>query len=232
MVGIIVSPNEPDTINLSDYFDPTTHTATEANFLNLLQDEIYTENAIGYKVILSNSAAYNNGTYIIADVNHDSANTGQTNCYDLISVDCIYPGSSFGISQDWKYSYIRTWLNNTFYNGLSSDIKSHIMNIKYNSQGTWYNEDKVTSPSFIEVNGTTGTTSGGYDSEGVPYPIFTDNNSRIKYQLGTTNAFNWWIRSRAIGNYNYVWKVYTDGSLLASRYSVSGYCVVPLLRVS
>lgn len=228
MVGIIVSPNAPDTIDPDNYFDPTTHTATEADFIRFLEDGgKYDSSMIGYKVTLSNSAAYNGGTYVIADVNHDSTNTGQTNCYDLISVDCINPESSFGSSQNWRDSNMRTWLNGTFYNGLSSDIKSHIMNIKYNSNGTWYNDDKVIMPSCKELN-----YSDSYTAiEGTTYPIFTDNASRQKYKFGTTSTYYWWTRSRDTYDSSFVWFVRTDGSLGYIYYNLSCY-VVPTLRIS
>lgn len=227
MIGVIRKPNWKKLPSPDDYFDPTTHIATEANFIKFLQAGIYTSDVIGYKVQLSNTAAYNNGIWIIADVNHDSANTGQTNCYDLISVDCIYPGSSFGTSQNWRDSIVRTWLNGTFYDGLSSNIKSRIINIKYNSQGTWYNDDKVIIPSCTELN-----YSGTYvEIEGIAYPIFTNSASRKKYQFGTTSYINWWTRSRYTDASGYVWLVGTDGSRSANGCDGS-YYVVPTLRIS
>ena len=226
MVGIIVSPNEPD-YNPDNTFDPITHIATESNFIKLLENGVYDSKYIGYGVTLSNSAIYDGGTYVIADVNHDSNNTGQINCYDLISVDCINPGSSFGSNQNWRDSTIRSWLNSTYYNGLSSDFKSHIINIKYNSQGTWYNDDKVIIPSCTELN-----YSNSYaEIEGIAYPIFTDNTSRIKYQFGTTSAYYWWTRSRRTSGSTNVWVVYTDGSFFSSNLNGS-FCVVPTLRIS
>lgn len=229
MVGIIRRREQvkvESSFNPDDMFDEN-HIATEANFIQLLKHGVYDSKYIGYKVQLSNSAQYNNGTWIIADVNHDSANTGQTNCYDLISVDCINPGSSFGSSQNWRNSNMRTWLNGTFYNGLSSDIKSRIINIKYNSQGTWYNDDKIIMPSCTELN-----YSNSYaEIEGIAYPIFTNNNSRIKNQFGTTSTYYWWTRSRSTHYSSYVWRVGTDGSLSYSYYTDSRY-VVPTLRVS
>ena len=229
--GMKKGPANPD-----DYFDPTTHTATEANFIAFLKagGKYDDTSLIGYKVTLSNSVVYNGGTYVIADVNHDSANTGQTNSYDLISVDCIDPkGNSFSSrSQNWRDSSVRTWLNGFFYYGFSSDIQSHIMNIKYNSQGTWYNDDKVIMPSFTEVNGSTGTSEYEFaDIEGTAYPIFTDNASRIKYQFGTTSANVWWTRSRRIYDYSNVWRVSTNGGLWRNYYYNSCY-VVPTLRIS
>ena len=188
MVGTIhrreqvkIEPFNPD-----DMFDEN-HVATEVNFIQLLEHGVYDSKYIGYKVQLGNSVDYNNGLWIIADVNHNSVNTGQTNCYDLISQDCFH-STSFGSDQNWRSSTPRTYLNGTFYSGFSTEFKNHILNPKYNSQGTWYTDDYVILPSYKEVNG---GTSSYQDNEGVAYPIFTDNASRIKYESGTSTARYW-----------------------------------------
>lgn len=206
-------------------FDPVTHVATEAAFIQLLQHGVYDSKYIGYKVQLGNSVDYNNGLWVIADVNHDSANTGQTNCYDLISQDCFY-STSFG-DQNWRSSTPRTWLNNTFYPGFSTEFKNHILNPKYNSQGTWYTDDKIILPSYKEVSG---GSSSYQDNEGVAYPIFTDNASRIKYQNGTSTTRSWWMRSRYTGSSDRVWIVNSDGSTYNNYYYGSRY-LAPLMRV-
>ena len=220
--------------NPDDMFDPTTHIATEENFIQLLEHEVYDRKYIGYGVTLSNSAAYNNGVWIIADVDHDSENTGQTNCYDLINRDCVVPDSFYGQSYNYRNSYVRTWLLSTFYPGFSSDFKARTNNIKYQYMGTWYNDDNMVIPSFIEVNGTTGTTSTNYRSDdgNTPYPIFTDNNSRIKkYE---NSAVYWWTRSYNTAAPRYLWIVRYSGDLYngnSGYYGASNY-VASILRVS
>ena len=210
-------------------FDPDTHVATEAAFIQLLEHGVYDSKYIGYKVQLGNSVDYNNGLWIIADVNHDSANTGQSNCYDLISQDCFY-STSFGSDQNWRSSTPRTYLNGTFYSGFSSAFKAHMICPKYKSQSTWYTDDYVILPSKVEVNGGTSTT----DSEGVAYPIFTgnagtgSNSSRIKKYNGS--ASRWWTRSRFTYGSDSVWYVLTDGYMTNNSYS-SSYYLAPLMRV-
>ena len=218
---------KPISFNPDNYFDPSTHIATEANFIKLLEDGWYEESLIGYKVQLSNTANYNNGIWVIADVNHDSENTGQSNCYDLISQDCFY-STMFGSNQNWRSSTPRTYLNGTFYSGFSSAFKAHMICPKYKSQSTWYTNDYVILPSYKEING---GTSSYQDNEGVAYPIFTGNSSRIKYQSGTSTARVWWTRSRHIATSNNIWYVNTDGSMTNGNYGSTRY-LVPLLRVS
>lgn len=218
------SPYDPDSA-----FDPVTHVATESAFIHLLQHGVYDSKYIGYKVQLGNSVDYNNGLWVIADVNHDSANTGQTDCYDLISEDCFH-NEIFGSNQNWRSSTPRTWLNNTFYPGFGTEFKNHILNPKYNSHGTWYTDDKIIIPSKVEING--GITST--DNEGVAYPIFTGtagtgvNASRVKNYNGTAQF--WWTRSRSTSYSSYVWVVNTDGSMFDSDCGYSRY-LAPLMRV-
>ena len=219
------SPYNPDSA-----FDPDTHVATEASFIQLLEHGVYDSKYIGYKVQLGNSVDYNNGLWVIADVNHDSANTSQSNCYDLISEGCFHNGGFSGSSQNWRDSTSRTWLNNTFYPGFSTEFKNHILNPKYNSQGTWYIDDKIILPSFTEVNGTTGAPDTYFVVEGTAYPIFTDDASRIKYQSGTSTARSWWTRSHCTNSIDYVWFATTAGSMNYRFYSNS-YYLAPLMRV-
>lgn len=214
------TPYDPDSA-----FDPDTHIATEAAFIQLLQHGVYDSKYIGYKVQLGNSVDYNNGLWVIADVNH---NAGQPNTYDLISQDCFHSGT-FG-SNIWRNSTFRTWLNNTFYPGFSTEFKNHVSNITYDSNGSTYNDDKIILPSFTEVNGITGTSATNFVVEGTAYPIFTDNNSRKKYQTGTTSYGGWWTRSRHTYYNGYVWYVGSNGSMCYDEYGYNSY-LAPLMRV-
>lgn len=218
------SPYDPDSA-----FDPVTHVATESSFIQLLEHGVYDSKYIGYKVQLGNSVDYNNGLWVIADVNHDSANTGQTDCYDLISENVFGERTYSDGSTWWQNSTIRTYLSSTFYDGFGTDIKTHILSMKYKAGGSWLN-DKIIIPSCIEVN----ITSGISTVEGTQYPIFTDNNSRIKNIFNSTAINNeWWTRTQ---NYesdygNYMQKiVYRDGSP-QSRYYNTTSRLAPLMRV-
>jgi hypothetical protein len=221
MAMFIVKPWYKNKVNPDDYFDPVTHIATEENFIKFLECGVYDSKYIGYKVQLSNSAAYDNGLWIIADVNHDSVNTGQTNCYDLIS-EKIFLSGSFGSNWNYVGSYLQSRLNSTLYNGFSLDIKNHIMNIVYKSQSSWVNTDKVVAPSFVEVNGSSSGQSTS-EIEGVQYPLFTDNNSRRKMVHGASYNSGWWLRTRALGADNIVWQVNGSGTIDGYWYYNSGY---------
>ena len=196
--------------NPDDYFDPVTHMATEENFIKFLQCGVYDSKYIGYKVQLGNSASYNNGLWVIADVNHDSANTGQSNCYDLISEDCFNAAGFSNSTNIWRNSDTRTWLNGTFYNGISSSFRNHLIPMKYNSAGSWYSDDNILLLSGTELNATTGVT------EGVAYPIFTDAASRVVKIYNTAQTGYYWTRTK--GSLNYVWNIDTDGLIYNQHY--------------
>ena len=239
MVGNIIEPlnvgsGGGGSVDPDDYFDPVTHTATEANFIAFLEagGKYDDTSLIGYKVVLSNTSAYNNGVRIIADINHDSANTGQTNCYDLIAENVIKPKIAYGNDNLWRNSTIRTWLNSTFYSGFSSNFKNKLINIKYNSENTWYTDDKIIIPSYIELNGNVPTSYSGYIVEGVKYPVFeSGSSSRIKILSGTSDASNWWTRSRDTKGNNYIWYAMSDGTIGSTVYYYT-LAFAPMLRIS
>lgn len=231
MVGNVILPLEgiyvaPDPKN---YFDPTTHIATEADFIRLLEAGIYSDEIIGYKVQLGNTVDYNNGLQVIADVDHDSTNTGQTNCYDLISVDAFYL-TTYGSSGNYRDSTIRTWLNNNFYNGFNNNFKARIINPKYNFYYTQYNDDKIILLSGTEV----GASYSGMVSEGTKYPIFANSSittldsTKVKYNNNV--ACDQQLRSLYTSNSNYTWAVYNSGRYGYNLY-YSQYNIAPVLRV-
>ena len=231
MVGNIIAPDYVygSGGSIDDYFDPVTHIATEENFIKFLQTGTYTEDVIGYYVTLSNSVELNGSKWIIADVNHDSS---QPNTYDLISVDLTSNTYTFGSSQIYRDSTVRSWLNNNFYLGFSDAFKARMVNITYASNGSTYSDDKVTIPSFTEVNGNVPSDYSSYTVvEGTKYPIFNaGSSSRIKYTFGTASTYYWWTRSRNTGNSTNVWDVNTDGSMYNYYYHGSRR-LAPLLRV-
>lgn len=125
----------------------------------------------------------------------------------------------------WSYSrnvggYERTrmreWVTGTFWNMLPLGWQNIITPAaKKTGMGnrridTITTIDKVWLFSGTEV-GTVGATDNNYNQEGKLYPIFTDNNSRIKkYKQGTGKAYSWWLRSPFVnisygtGNFLYV----------------------------
>ena len=236
---IFIEGKELDELDqtLNDYFDPVTNIATESDFLSFIETGMVTNKVIGKKVTLSNSSGYyNNGQWSILEWNHDIDNPEFY--YDLIATNGIrYMAFDSNNGKMWRRSSIRTWLNDTFYNGFSSDIRDRM---EYISAETWsgssvedktYTHDKVIIPSAVEIGFSSGE---NIHSEGSKYIMFSDNASRIKRLTGTTTNKPWWTRS-CDKDYNTdeaVWYAAADGSIYsASANTSSTIMVVPIIRI-
>lgn len=179
------------------------------------------------------------GIWTIADANHDSENTGQNNCYDLISDTSSFTSTFGGVN--YPNSTVRSYINSTIYNQFGS-IKSYIIPAKYyyyyksgySVTPGWYS-DYVFLPSFTELNCKNG---GSYDNknlfadgteEGKPYPIFSGDSSRIKgskiYWLRTMYNTSWGSYGNVIGC------IASDGK--SDWYTPNyTYNIYPIIRVS
>ena len=175
----------------------------------------------GKKITISNSVTSKYSTWIIADFNHDNT----SNTCDVVQANTVYTTQFDTSTVYYSDSSVRTWLNDTYYNRFSTNIRNKLQPMSvFSDNYTLY--DKVKLLSFTEVNGSAGSTitiPGDYPVEGSQYPIFTDNNSRKRTG---SNTF-WWLRSRF--DSGRVWRVYDDGSVNISITYVN-YGVVPAIR--
>lgn len=212
--------------NPDDYFDPVTHIATESNFIKFLDCGVYDSKYIGYGVQFDDL-----GLWTIADVNHDSTNTGQANCYDLISGCYNFYLTKWAADRNTDYyaSNIRTYIN-ARYDLFSNDIKSRLMKLKYKSVNTWYDTDYIVVPSLIEVGG---SAQSGYPSEGIRYPIFAYTNGATDTRVKTYNGrVPWWTRTaQERSSYKNTYRVTDTGSLNTSTSDNYGAYAVGLIRV-
>ena len=116
----------------------------------------------------------------------------------------------------YNYSKYRTYLNETMWELIPAYIRELIVGVNKGSTIggkssiiETFNE-KIWALSISEVNG---SSAAPYNIEGVKYPVYTDNASRIKkYSNGTGSASNWWLRSPNTGYGGTFWFVTTDGN--------------------
>ena len=136
-------------------------------------------------------------------------------------------------SGGWNSCVIRTTLQNTIFNQLPTELKSLIKTVKKKTsaggQSTTINTTYDTLFLFSEVE-LFGSTTYSVAGEGTQYPIFTDNNSRIKKQGDTGSACDWWERSPYASNATHFCLVATDGSadydFASNTYGVCfGFCI-------
>lgn len=158
--------------NPDDYFDPVTHIATEENFIKFLDCGVYDSKYIGYGVTLGNSYENDGGLWKIIDVNHDSSNTLQTDCYDLMSTKVVLKISDGQIN--WNSSTTRSKLNGDFYNGFSSTFRNRIMRLVYNYRMNWQS-DYLINLSYTELTGE----ESYYGREGRQYEALNTNSKRM-----------------------------------------------------
>lgn len=248
----VISISNDTTFNFSD-------TMSEADLLFLLNNHIYSSAYVGKLVSLYNSAKdtstsmdvteYGYKTFRIAGFNHDKEHTGQENYYDLIAEDVpVYKVTAYGLE---NYNYrdhpIRTWYNNTYYNGFNSTIKNHMIKFVYNLNNTWYNDDYIVSPSYTEIGGYDKNNVGNVVEEGEKYNIFNlagDNvNEQTRVRYGTdqyryatpsTYMRNLLIRTTSSSNRSiYVSSSSPGGKILDaySQYWNTSCNVWPMLRV-
>ena len=116
----------------------------------------------------------------------------------------------------YNYSKYRTYLNETMWELIPAYIRELIVGVNKGSTIggkssiiETFNE-KIWALSISEVNG---SSAAPYNIEGVKYPVYTDNASRIKkYSNGTGSAGTWWLRSPHAGSYGNFWGVHAGGS--------------------
>ena len=130
-------------------------------------------------------------------------------------------------SGGWGSCALRTTLQNTILNQLPTELKSLIKTVKKKtsagSKSTTINTTNDTLFLFSEVE-LFGSTTHSVTGEGTQYPIFTDNNSRIKKQGDTGSACRWWERSPNDRNTTSFCRVETNGSPYYYETSYD-YCV-------
>lgn len=186
-IGDLVLKAEQGTVNLSDYFNigdtkPVTLTTGETIELQ------------------------------IAGFNHDTFSDEVTAPVTFVMKDCLntkyYMNSSDTSSGGYPASAMKTWVESNIYNKLPSDLKAIVAPVKKKWYTTYNDASSLTEGNynvwllseaevFDNVTQTIGT------GEGMKYPIFTDNASRIKKANGTADI--WWLGScDRYGGYGFV----------------------------
>ena len=136
-------------------------------------------------------------------------------------------------SGGWSSCELRTTLQNTILNQLPTELKSLIKTVKKKtsagntSSNINTRSDTLFLCSEVEVFGYNSVSAAG---EGTQYPIFTNNNSRIKKKGDTGSDCGWWERSPHASISTYFCSVFAVGS--AGNYGASsthgvcfGFCI-------
>lgn len=149
-------------------------------------------------------------TMQLASINNGTGTAGQyypNGTADFVSVELLpdlhVMNSTATNVGGWNGSQMRTYLNETVYPTLPSDLKSvivektHMRTAGNQSTSLVSASDKLWLPTTWEVSGISSTEGADYN---IYYSIFPDSNSRKKHRKSEpTSAREWWLSS-PIGN--------------------------------
>ena len=121
----------------------------------------------------------------------------------------------------WNDTYMRNTVMPDIYNSIPSEVRSIIKEVNtYANMGSGnpspsigkLSKDKVFLPGLTEVGDR--TDQNKTETNQKRFPIFTNNNSRIKkLSNGSGNAADWWNRSPRYDGYTYFWFIDNEGAI-------------------
>ena len=161
-------------------------------------------------------------------------------CLDFIAHDCLLQTKQHHTSNTnangWSASDLKKWLNETFLTYLPDDLQSVITakpvitSIGSQSTSLQTTECKIWIPTEYELFGKIAYAASTEAANHAQYPIFTDNNSRIKHLGANGDPTYWWEASPRVGDSTYFCYVDSSGSAYNAAAS-SSYGVAPGFRI-
>ena len=120
------------------------------------------------------------------------------------------PKSGYTYAADYDSSNICNTLIKVYNNCISSELKQVIKDVKLLNYGNY----NIFAPGFKEVFGPSNSNiiCPTKDNKQYQFPIFTDDNSRIKSTNSNVLA-KWWTRSHVESKDTYMYYVDTDGTV-------------------
>lgn len=170
-------------------------------------------------------------TMQLASINDGTGTAGEyypNGTADFISVELLPDTHSMNTTDTnvggWNDCNMRTYLNNTIYPTLPSDLraviveKTHMRTAGNESYSFVSASDKLWLPTSWEIF-ETATFSGESATYNKHYSIFSDTSSIIKKRVGFTSANVWWTSSPNVTTSTYFCSVSDSGSV--DRYQTS-----------
>lgn len=165
-------------------------------------------------------------TMQLASINDGTGTAGQyypNGTADFVSVELLpdlhVMNSRFTTVGGWNDCEMRTYLNETVYPTLPSDLKSvivektHMRTAGNQSTSLVSASDKLWLPTDWEIFGDYNSGRAEDADHNNHYTIFPDNASRIKYRKAApTSASRWWLSSPYINDTTYFTVVNSNGS--------------------
>ena len=182
--------------------DPTKMELTQDEFIAICGQGLQSYMSIGAIIHVNNEYC---NTLEVIDVNHD----GTLNTVDVMAHTQVNK-MTFGSTNDYYASGVRTWINSTYINAFDYDVRELMKTMQVVTKGVTEN-DKAKLLSWKEL-GITYTSGFDNSDGGTQYPVFTAGayNAQILDRWrgpgNYGNASKYWLRSRYTGNYNNIWK--------------------------
>ena len=124
----------------------------------------------------------------------------------------IYTTSTFGNNNSYKDSSVHSYLNNTFYILIDSQIRAVIKQVKipYTNSGVQSGANGLSTKVFLLSGTEVGFSGVSYmNTEGAKLSYFDSASKRVAYN--GSSAAGWWLRSPLTYG-GHVWLVKPDGS--------------------
>lgn len=208
----------------------------------LIENDFIKKYPIGGRMLIPINLS--NGIYADMEIighNHDdiSDSSGKAPltffCLDLPNL--VMEMNEVGTNEGgWETSDMRKFTNGELFNALPDNLKLIIKSVNKLSDGGSNNKTLVTTvdncwiASYDEVGLT--KNSGALSGQGVVYSsIFSNNSSRLKYIVDSTERGRWWLRSSNISGNTSYWRVTnnTGGAYSESAtyeyYVAFGFCI-------
>lgn len=171
---------------------------------------------VGDEITIQLSGSLNESVVLqIWDFNHFDKSDGSGKagivfgCKDLLNNEYKMNDNDTN-SGGWESCKMRTETMQNIYNSMPSSLKSKIKQVNTvttkgsTSSALQTSKDHVFIPNWPEVG------FSSYGDEGFKFPIFNDNNTRIKKRNGSAGL--WWLRSPSRGNDDRFYSVGGGGS--------------------
>lgn len=130
-----------------------------------------------------------------------------------------------GSNNDYLNSDMTAYLNGTFISLIDADIRNAIKQVKipytnYSNNNVMSGSNGLSCKVFLLSGTEVGFSGVSYmNTEGAKLSYFDSASKRVAYN-GSSAAI-WWLRSPLTSDYNYVWRVNTDGSSYDYWYNYS-----------
>ena len=202
----------------------------------LSEDNFFTKYPIGGRMLvpINLSDGFRVADLEIVGHNHDNLADGSGKapltffCLDLPTIQKPMNINSTN-EGGWELSYMRSFTNGELFNALPNELQNLIVDVLKISDGGSNNKTLVTTIDkcwILSLDETGLSNQNNISGQGVVYSdIFTNDDSRKKYIIDTTDYGRWWLRSTyySTTSNSMFWRMMVYGTAYSNSASESWY---------